>query len=110
MDLVELTKPGATKIVGNQTVEGTGIKYYVLNSLIPRDLYASSMGTLSSPKAASIDGLLAVVMSLITMSGGTIPEGRLQQILLFVHRLVNSNTRIGQTCDKNMVLQVVSVL
>lgn len=74
LELVELVKPGARKANGQQA-EGT--RYYILKSLVPRSMYATTVGLAEDVPTQSKEALLGVVMSLIAVAGGSLAEDEL---------------------------------
>ncbi len=82
MEMVELTKPrfsskdrapGAPP-AATAANAGEGTKHFVLRSLVPPELYAAAVATRNS---AASNALLAVILSIIDMAGGSIEDKEL---------------------------------
>jgi hypothetical protein len=80
MEMVELLKPRLSskdRIAGQPSTAastGEGSKHFVLRSIVPPELYAA---VVAKQNSAASNGFLAVVLSIIDMSGGSIEEKEL---------------------------------
>jgi hypothetical protein len=80
MDMVELVKPSTKKNVLGTQQSGSGesgTKYFTLKSMVPKEVYKETVGKTDASSVDARWGLLGVIISLITMSGGSLVEEEL---------------------------------